>query len=454
MRVIHLISYYADLAIGLVLAFLLLSLVVSGINEGVVWLLAIRSKFLWAYLRDTLDGAEVADRVPAALRAANKMLDRLKGVGRWLRGHLVDMLPPPAYGRSRLPATVLGVFAKLPFGKDPRPDFTAQPSPVQSPLLAPARDTIAAEAVGPIGGPVAGSVGDAVGSAVRAAADLGDLGDPADSVDRAHGVDQADEAERTPDVVPVGEGKSLTELLHERLQEIDHSTQGRTSIAQIPPARFAVAVMEIATEHGGLERLMSDLDTLKSPLYRPLKAVWDKASHDAESFRKGIEDWFDGEMELLTMLYRRYVRWVIASLALVVTLLFSVDALEYGKTLLNDNAYRSSVAAFAGSGPEALAPIKAKCDADEETYACVTDVLSTPAFVQLFTHAPVGVTMRGDSSPAWTWRGGDWWDRLSSPGHWPGFLLTLVALLFGAPFWWDVLRRATGIKARVSTSSK
>jgi hypothetical protein len=159
-------------------------------------------------------------------------------------------------------------------------------------------------------------------------------------------------------------------------------------------------------------------------------------------------------MERLTLLYRRYVRWVIALLSLAVTLVFSMDALEYGQTLLNDSAYRSAVAAFAGSGPEALAPIKEKCEANEETYACVTDVLSTPAFVQIFSHAPVGATIQADSSPVWVWRGGDWWDRLSSPGHWPGFLITLVALLFGAPFWWDVLRRVTGIKARLDGAGK
>ncbi|WP_067127965.1 hypothetical protein [Microtetraspora malaysiensis] len=385
------ISYYTDFALGLVLAFLLLSLLVSGVNEGIVRLLGIRSKFLWAYLRDTLDGAEVARRVPVALRVLTGVLDRLKGVGRWLWARLADLLPPSGEGRSRLPATVLGVFAKLPFGRDPRPAFSARPAPVQSP-------------------PLAGR--------------------------------------------PEG-GKSLADLLHERLQEIDHSARGRTNIAQIPPARFAVALMEIATDMGGVERLMRELDTLRSPLYRPLKAVWDRASHDIEAFRNGVADWFDGEMQRLTMLYRRYVRWVIAVLSLLVTALFGMDSLEYGKSLLNDSAYRSSVAAFAQSGAEALAPLKERCASAEDTYSCVTDVLSTPAFAQIFTHAPVTVEMGAAAAgPSWSWQGGDWWSRVASPSHWPGFLITLFALLFGAPFWWDVFRRITGIRSRVSTPDK
>ncbi|MEV4328816.1 hypothetical protein AB0J37_41815, partial [Microbispora rosea] len=256
-------------------------------------------------------------------------------------------------------------------------------------------------------------------------------------------------------VLPPDQGMSMAELLHERLQEIDHAKRGRTSIADIPPARFAVAVMEIATEHGGVEALMRDLDALKSPFSRPLKAVWDRASHDLEAFRHGVEDWFDGEMERLSLLYRRYVRWVIVALGLVVTLVFSMDSLEYGKTLLRDNAYRSAVTAFGEAGPQALEPLREQCEPGQDPYACVTDVLSTPAFVKIFTHAPVSVTMDAADGPAWGWHGGDWWQRLTSPAHWPGFLITLIALLFGAPFWWDILRRVSGLRTRTpgSTSS-
>lgn len=446
-RVISLISYYADLAIGLILAFLLLSLLVSGINEGIVRLLGIRSKFLWAYLRDTLDGAETAD----GTSRLDRILDALKRFGRKARTPLTQAASPEE-GRSRLPASVLGVFARLPFGRDPRPAFSRQPPPVESAPLAAAADSVAAEQMA--AEQMAAEQATA-GQAASAEAPAGASADP------AHPAGQADPEETavlTVDpaavgVLPPDQGKSMAELLHERLQEIDHAKRGRTSIADIPPARFAVAVMEIATEHGGVEALMRDLDALKSPFSRPLKAVWDRASHDLEAFRHGVEDWFDGEMERLSLLYRRYVRWVLVALGLAVTLVFSMDSLEYGKTLLRDNAYRSAVTAFGQSGPQALEPLREQCAPGQDPYACVTDVLSTPAFVKIFTHAPVSVTMDAADGPAWGWHGGDWWQRLTSPGHWPGFLITLIALLFGAPFWWDILRRVSGLRARTSGST-
>ncbi|MEV4104092.1 hypothetical protein AB0J42_27900 [Nonomuraea sp. NPDC049649] len=332
------LSAYLDLALGLVLAFLLLSLLVSGLNEAIVRLLAIRSKFLWAYLRDTLD-----DDAPK--------------------------------GRSWLPSGARDVFAALPFARDPRPAHETRPAPPEP------------------------------------AADDG-----------------------------------LTQSLYERVREIDHPTRGRTSIADLPPGRFSGAVMELAaTEPGGVEGLLAKLKDAGSPLHGHLKGVWETAQRDLDRFRKGVETWFDGEMQRLSLLYKRYVRWVVAMLALAVTLLFTVDALEYGKTLLRDNAYRATVTAV--TGPEAYGELKARCE-QADPVPCITDTLSQPALLGILDKAIISVSVPAEGEPVFHWNGAAWWDRLTTPSRWPGFLLTFVALLFGAPFWWDVLRRITGARSR------
>ncbi|MFC6676360.1 hypothetical protein ACFQE7_10255 [Nonomuraea ferruginea] len=345
---IGLLSAYIDLALGLVLAFLLLSLLVSGLNEAIVRLLAIRSKFLWAYLRDTLD-----DDAPK--------------------------------GRSWLPSGLREVFAALPFARDPRPEHESQPAP-------------------------------AVPAAVPAGAPAGADG--------------------------------FTGLLYERVREIDHPTRGRTSIADLPPGRFSMAMMELAaSEPGGVEGLLEKLRATGSPLYGHLQGVWESAQRDLDRFRQGVERWFDSEMQRLSMLYKRYVKWVLALLALVVTLLFTVDGLEYGKTLLRDNAYRATVTAVTEAGPDAYSELKAQCE-QSDPVPCVTETLSQPALVKVLDNAIVSMAVPAEGEPSFHWNGGAWWDRLTTPSHWPGFLLTYVALLFGAPFWWDVLRRITGIRSR------
>ncbi|SDJ15089.1 hypothetical protein [Nonomuraea jiangxiensis] len=340
------LSVYVDLALGLVVSFLLLSLLVSGLNEAFVRLLSIRSKFLWAYLRDTMDGADEKS-------------------GSWL------------------PAKVLDVFRVLPFLRDPRPRHSDRPAPTE------------------------------------------------------------------PGKVPESTtGDSMIKLLYQRVQEIDHAKRGRTSISNIPPARFAVAVMELASaENGDVEEFLRKLQQIDSPLYGHLKGVWETAQHDLDRFRQGVETWFDGEMQRLSSLYRRYVKWVVAVLGVVVTLLFTMDGLEYAKTLLRDNAFRASVTAVAEAGPDAYEELKARCTGGDPV-PCVTETLSQPALVTMLDQALVSVSIPAQGDPTVHWNGGLWWDRINTLSHWPGFLLTYVALLFGAPFWWDVFRRITGIKPR------
>lgn len=249
----------------------------------------------------------------------------------------------------------------------------------------------------------------------------------------------------------------MTARLYERLQEIDHPKGTRTSIANIPPERFSGAVMElVAAEEGGVDGLLAKLEAIRSPLAGHLKGIWEGAQRDAQKFRQGVEDWFNGEMHRLSTLYARYVKWVVFALGMVLTLLFSMDALEYGKTLLRDNAYRAGVTAIAGGGGEGYAALRDKCAGAEaglaEPYQCVTESLSSPALVKIFDHAIVSITIPPDGSadPSFHWNGEAWWDRLITPGHWPGYLLTMVALLFGASFWWDVLRRLTGVRGNRS----
>ncbi|WP_327086138.1 hypothetical protein OIE66_27845 [Nonomuraea sp. NBC_01738] len=330
------------------MSFLLLSLLVSGINEAFVRLLSIRSKFLWAYLRDTMDGSGPE-------------------------------------GKAWLPAKVGEVFGALPFLRDPRPAHSDQPSPAESRM--PAGET------------------------------------------------RADDA--------------MTNLLYERVREIDHPKAGRTSIANLPPERFATAVMEMAaTDPGGVEALLGRLQSMGSPLYGHLKGVWESAQRDMDRFRKGVESWFDSEMQRLSSLYRRYVKWVVALLGLVVVLLFSMDGLEYAKTLLRDNAFRAGVAAVAAGDPATVGELKAKCTQDIKLADCLTETLSSPALVKVFDHAIVSVSIPAEGDPGVNWNGGVWWERITTLSHWPGYLLTYVAILFGAPFWWDLFRRLTGIRSR------
>jgi hypothetical protein len=357
-------SIYIELGIGLVLAFLLMSLLVSGINEGLNRVFAIRAKFLWAYLRDIIQGG-------------------------------------PSPESSRLPTSVADVLFRAPLNMmpdgDPRPAFAAPPPP--------------------------------------------------------------------PTVTKRGVDR-LADGLYERLQEIDRPKGTRTSISQIPASRFAAAVIELAMAPNktiDVDGMLNELQTAGSPLYTPLNGLWLAAKKDVERFRTALESWFDGEMQRLSRFYRRNVRWAIAVLSTLIALFIGLDTLEYGRELMSDQAFRTQVVAVASGNPDKLSNLQTTCGTLEDqkgdqqpqpdAYRCISDVLADPALAQLLGNSLIRVDLSARGSPRFSWNGHDWLDRVRSPGHWLGLLLTVVALLFGAPFWWDILRRLTGVRSSASIAS-
>jgi hypothetical protein len=258
----------------------------------------------------------------------------------------------------------------------------------------------------------------------------------------------------------------LADSLYERLQAIDRPKGKGTSISQIPAGRFAAAVIELATAENtkiDVDGMLNELQTAESPLYHPLNSLWLAAKKDVDRFRTGVEDWFDGEMQRLSRFYRRNVRWVIAVLSALIALFIGLDTLEYGRALISDQAFRTQVVAVASGNPDKLSNLQATCGTLEnqkgdqqpqpDAYRCISEVLADPAFAQLLGDSLVRVDLSVQGSPRFRWNGRDWFERTRSPGHWLGLLLTVVAMLFGAPFWWDILRRLTGVRSSASIAS-
>jgi hypothetical protein len=364
-------SVYIELALGLALAFLIFSLLVSGIQEGITRLTGLRAKFLWAYFRDQFD---------------RRTTDT---------------------SESRLPSTVpqLAWLTRQSGKADPRPECSNRPA---SALVADYTSTTEEQHA------AAGAAATYLISA---------------------------------------------EALHERLGEIDRkSWLGRSSISQIPASRFAAAILELGDAAGGVDAWIKQLKAAHTPIFRPMNSAWTSAKGDAQRFSTAVESWFDGEMQRLSRLYRRHIRWIITGIAFVVTLFAGFDSLGYGRALLADAAFRSEAVAVASGNPDKLENLREVCAAQRkgpevDPYSCVSKVLSDPSLARIFGDALFSADLSTKDSPSFVWNGTAWRNRIQSPAHWIGMVFTIIALLFGAPFWWDVLRRLTGVRSPQSIGS-
>ena len=164
-------------------------------------------------------------------------------------------------------------------------------------------------------------------------------------------------------------------------------------------------------------RVDARLDGIENKHLRDaLTTIWRSVERDATEFRAGVERWFDRGMERVSGWYKRWSQVALFVIGLGLAIAINASALNVADHLWKDDGLRQGLVVQLEnpteevSGPEAL------------------DRLEELAF-------PVG------------------WEDPNRPDGWKwpvfvlGWLLTAVAVTFGAPFWFDLLGKVSNLRA-------
>jgi hypothetical protein len=201
----------------------------------------------------------------------------------------------------------------------------------------------------------------------------------------------------------------------------------------IPSRTFAHALLDTLAPSGYEPRSVDDVravvQSLPEHLRQALLPLVDGAGKDIVALQHAIERRFDDAMDRVSGWYTRRTQVWIFLLALVIACVGNVDTIAIGSTLWRDPTVRAHVVARAAASSQVQASGEIAVDAYQQSSAALRTL-----------QVPIG------------------WD------HWPGLseltvqkvvglLLTTLALLLGAPFWFQVLSklanlRAAGPKAR------
>lgn len=272
----------------------------------------------------------------------------------------------------------------------------------------------------------------------------------------------------------------------------------------IPSNQFARAIMDLVQQGAGA---YTPYDTPTPPLdvaslraaaaqfpnpqiRRAMLSAIDHAHGDLEAARRNIETWFNGSMDRVSGWYKRRTQVVLFGIGLLVAILLNVDAITVAERLQRDKALRAAVVAEAQKIAEA-----GSGDALKGTPEALANRLDRYGFpigwkafwpaAQLTTRECHGLEERlaaRDAAPAGAARdaarravregkkrcgidgmlvqatlpGG--WVSVLSPGAIGqmliGWLITAVAMMLGAPFWFDVLNRLMVIRSTVKPTEK
>ncbi|GGY72248.1 hypothetical protein GCM10011613_16510 [Cellvibrio zantedeschiae] len=187
--------------------------------------------------------------------------------------------------------------------------------------------------------------------------------------------------------------------------------------AYIPSKNFALALIHSIQEvPGKLDNLEAGINSLKDEQLRALlQNLYRKAEGNFHVFQHEIATWFDTGMGRVSGAYKKQSQIWCFVIAFVIAAGFNIDCVHLFKTLWLH--------------PASIAQLQLS---ESNTF------LATQAYSQLQT-LPVG------------WNGHFEFSMLFVPSSIIGWLVTASASLFGAPFWFDVLKmlvrlRGTGTK--------
>jgi hypothetical protein len=203
----------------------------------------------------------------------------------------------------------------------------------------------------------------------------------------------------------------------------------------IPSRTFALAMMDLINKGGEA--------AVPVPVRSALDALLSDVTRDSAAIRQSLEEWYNGAMDRVSGAYKRRTQYVLFALGIVAAMAVNADSVAVIERL----ATSKTLPAVISDAAEHYAKTNPGVNAQQtlETTLGTLDKLGLP----------IGWTGPGegnqlqlrDENPVSA--GG----RLLKT-HWLGWLITGLAVSFGAPFWFDVLNRFMTVRSTIKPNEK
>ncbi len=228
--------------------------------------------------------------------------------------------------------------------------------------------------------------------------------------------------------------------------------QTRSLPAYIPARSFAQAVVDLVVPDGQglttIAEVRSGVAALPdSSLKTSLTAILKTAGDDIDAFRDAVEHWYDDHMARVSGWYKRRTGKITLVVGALLVVLLNINSVTLARTLYSDGDVRTAIADVAGQST--------RCPAGAQEQACLealhqqlSDVVQLGIPIGWATVAPCGgpgvrcnwLDRRGIFDPD----GGSLWRVVLLL---VGFALTIVALVPGSRFWFDLLGRLGSLRS-------
>jgi hypothetical protein len=183
-----------------------------------------------------------------------------------------------------------------------------------------------------------------------------------------------------------------------------------------------------------------------------------KTTGAIEMFRKKVEAWYDSNMDRISGTMKvKYTRRFTFISGVVITLLLNADSIEISKYLYSNPEARAKVAAkaYESSTDETIRQdmnrIRQRSAALDDTTKLTIDQLNDSLKAKINTINEANAALKESIPLGWS---KSQFTTQKSSWDWVGFIftkivgmaLTVIAIMMGAPFWFDVLNKISNLR--------
>lgn len=181
-----------------------------------------------------------------------------------------------------------------------------------------------------------------------------------------------------------------------------------------------------------------------------LQSIWADAQGDVDKFNALLAQWFTEMMDRSTGWYKKYTQYILFGVGLTIAVAFNVDTITIATKLHDNPQLQEKVIVMANDMlqkyPDGVAPItnpdlKTELSKEAKKYEA-----------ELFNKA--GKLLGGEVEETNNLLGLGWGTtECNKPLPVAGWILTALAISFGAPFWFDLLNKLMQFRGPVATKT-
>lgn len=233
-------------------------------------------------------------------------------------------------------------------------------------------------------------------------------------------------------------------LNHPFFRQLSYAAHRRNTLstyklpAWINKSTFSAILYDLMQSESG-DELYEKIEALPDgDLKRVLQFLYRQSDGTVYDFKVKMESWFDEVMERASDWYKRSTKWWLFGIGIVLAFVLNADIIQVYKTLSANAELTEKVVKMAENSVYTLDTLANPADTARTAEAAARDLKLIMQTYKQSVESPLGLgwtEQQGGNSIPW------WMVKIL------GWLITAVAVTFGAPFWFEVLRKLISIRS-------